>query len=657
MTNKLYTETHNKLSNRVTLPLLSSLPIETTTPIVKELLNRTAALTKIKQSPLLSNYNLKRSENDKNKCKRQSHDDNYYYYESKSLPSVKGHWLMHSLLSANRQIRQHATLAILHAVPIHSGTNDMNAFDKAGENENKKKDQDDRLDMNHDGKDNNDREDKGQQKEKSTQVEDRERHVDTIIDILWNIVQDEFYAFHSTASSNNNQNETYSHTPSEALIQTMGLLIHYLSHCRDENFYQFIIKGRGLDWISSSILRLVHLSMNIDSHVASSSFIPQHHQQKSECISASEKKQKEKFEKGKYDDQDEDTKTTGDKKNNPLPNLPSPSIHKPRHHFVATGLTQSKVVPNILQTNVETEEQIQRRLCLLVDFLVRLMLFVPASSTSSPNPSTASKPNCYKERNELVWNYFWRKSHNVSDSSGSGIVRNSSSSPPSYSTMERSTSASNVNHALESKSLSPLACLLATSFILQKSDVYNPLVPVLNSPSSSSSSPFGSSTSPPSTSLSLLGGGSNVSDILTVEDFILKPHARLERIHWMLNKLMDVNGSIAVMHDYKDNPSSELRHDRMNKNKKKKNDCDAEAGNESGGKGGSTSRTIFTTSGRKRRRNESGIATDVSTFALNRRRRHSGFRRKRPVLTRRSSFDASAVGRKRSGRTSAQVVF
>lgn len=220
------------LSEQVSLPLLSSLPFETTTPLLHCVFSQCAAERTIR--------NFLRSRIASSQ-KHQGHSTR----ETLSLPSVnalpfrrrrtvtsaRDHFLFQALYSNSLPIRQNASLQLIRAA------------------------------------DNADR-------------------ILILTSVLWDMVQDEMDDFlnvasdrgslvmtpseleegqgaraqgssSSTSSSSSSSWDSCEFLEAERVVQMYGLLVHYVTE-HNERFYSFLLQG-GLDWVCQRVLALVSL--------------------------------------------------------------------------------------------------------------------------------------------------------------------------------------------------------------------------------------------------------------------------------------------------------------------------------------------------------------------------------------------------------------
>jgi len=261
------------------------------------------------------------------------------------------------------------------------------------------------------------------------------------------------------------KSKQYGGDDADAIVQLYGLVVHFVTES-DERFYPFLING-GLDWICEQILGLVRLLM-----------VTKDVKNETDGLYLAGARHR--------------SKGGGDGKN-PLPTFASPSIHKARHYF--TTVIQSRS----LTFHFRSEEEIKKRLCVLVDFCLRI---------------TVLAEETFKKRHVAVHNWFWRREKRVS-SKQSGVEHVNCGGTGGNGRSQEGKGGS---------SISPLGCLLAASFVLKKTD----FVPTS-----------------PSTGGSTAGGSTGA--VLTGEDYILKPEKRIDRINWMLAKMIDINGEVLVV--------------------------------------------------------------------------------------------------------------
>ena len=297
----------------------------------------------------------------------------------------------------------------------------------------------------------------------------------------------------SSSSDNNNNNNrsssevssSYGGNDADAIVQLYGLMVHFVTDS-DARFYPFLING-GLDWICEHILRLIHLLMITEDvkNEKDGLYWGARHRSKSANGGVGDGD-------GKGNGKG---KGNGDK--NALPTFASPSIHKPRHYFTTVSQSRS------LNFHFRSEDEIKKRLCVLVDFCLRVTLL------------TEEK---FKKRHEAVYNWFWRREKEVS-SRVLGLDHGTGT--------ETGTIAGDklTNHEGKgTSSMSPLGCLLAASFVLKKTNFV-----------------------PTSPSTGGIAAGGSTGSVLTGEDFILKPEKSVDRINWMLAKMIDINGKVLVV--------------------------------------------------------------------------------------------------------------
>jgi len=338
------------------------------------------------------------------------------------------------------------------------------------------------------------------------------------------------------ASPSHNDDTTHSHAATntsececsggEAIVQLYGLMVHYVTGS-DSRFYSFLIKG-GLDWICEQILGLIHLLMitkDVKNDLDGATAGMRHHHghgghghRRAPCATATVSDQGGQG--GEQDNTNTNTNTnnntnTNSSKNkmNPtltLPTFASPSIHKPRHYFTTVSQSRS------LDFHLASEEEIKKRLSVLVDFCLRVTVLAEEK---------------FKKRHEAVHNWFWRREKKVSSriglEHGIGIGISTATGLQVQGSGPGAGVGAGAGHPTSHEgkgSMSPLGCLLAASFVLRKTDF------VPSSPNS------GGTTA-----------GGSTGAVLTGEDYILKPEKRIDRINWMLSKMVDINGEVLVV--------------------------------------------------------------------------------------------------------------
>jgi len=292
----------------------------------------------------------------------------------------------------------------------------------------------------------------------------------------------------------------------QGIVQLHGLLAHFVC-ARDAEFYPFIIKG-GLDWVCERILFLINLLMQSkdvpadNTCGAGGSVVAGGIAGAGAALNAPPVKASTST--------GRPAKTTFKDNSGPPVFASSPSLLKPRqYHSTTTNIatTMNTMNMNHQSKNIShgppLEEEIKKRLCILVDFCLRITILAEEK---------------HKVRHEVVHNWLWRKEIKATAVSAVGaVVASAAAAENEKDVISVGGGNGNVNvngNGNGARKISPLGSLLAASFILRNK----------NDPNA----------------------------VITGEDYIMMPEKKVDRINWMLARMVDVNGEIMIVSKDKD---------------------------------------------------------------------------------------------------------
>ena len=490
------------LSGQITLPLLAALPPETSTPIIHTLLKHCAAQRTIRT--FIVKHLRRKNQKSNHKKEHDEQDSNANAAISsrqrtcrtiRAVPASRNHFILEALQSNSLPIRQNASLQLLTAADTPGRIEVLTTvlWEMI-------QDESERF--------------LGESYDPQSQRRNSNSSADST-DIPWDIGSpdhnDDAYS-HTHTTDNNTATGECECSGGEAIVQLYGLMVHYVTGS-DERFYPFLIKG-GLDWICEQILGLINLLMitkdvknDLDGGTAGAGVRHHGHGHGIRAAAAAVSDQE-----GQGGEQGNNSSTPSSKnKINPsvtMPTFASPSIHKPRHYFTTVSQSRS------LDFHLASEEEIKKRLSVLVDFCLRVTVLAEEK---------------FKKRHEAVHNWFWRREKKITSRIGleHGTAAANAVAVAAATGLQVHGSSTGAGHFMSHEgqgSMSPLGCLLAASFVLRKTDF------VPSSPSS------GGTTA-----------GGSTGAVLTGEDYILKPEKRIDRINWMLSKMVDINGEVLVV--------------------------------------------------------------------------------------------------------------
>ena len=306
----------------------------------------------------------------------------------------------------------------------------------------------------------------------------------------------------------------------EGILQLYGLMSHYITGSgaieddsntdSNDRFYSFLVQG-GLDWLCDKILALIHLLMacgRVDPAriIGTSSTVAGSNMDETDAVAANTTGNASTIEGSDMDMRSEAHEIKD------TPKTPSKGP-KNAFSFASPSIHKPRhYFTTITQSNninfpSRSEEEIKNRIYILVDFCLRITVLAGGEKL--------------KQRHEGVLNWMWKRK---SERSHGGCL-----------------SGDNIGSG-NNRNISPFGCLLTASLILKKSDCVT--------------------TNNTNTS-------TGAESIFTGEDSVFLPDKKIDRINWMLARMVDINAEVMVVSKEKDKDKENRGHESPRTKKRK----------------------------------------------------------------------------------------